>query len=166
MPLVTISYGEKVRTVEAGAGTLLGDAIAASELPLEQPCAGRGTCGKCKVLIETGASPPDEVELENLTSGELAVGNRLACRARVQDDVKVALAPIVVYSNKIFRASTRYKRSDSPLGNRLSTVQMSSRGWRRLPGMRLTPSGCTGWHWPRLTRPSILSSYRSGCASA
>jgi uncharacterized 2Fe-2S/4Fe-4S cluster protein (DUF4445 family) len=97
-------------------GTILGDAIAASELPLEQPCAGRGTCGKCKVLIETGASPPDAVELENLTPGELAVGNRLACRARVQDDVKVALAPIVVYSNKIFRASTRYKRSDSPLG--------------------------------------------------
>jgi uncharacterized 2Fe-2S/4Fe-4S cluster protein (DUF4445 family) len=117
MPTVTVIYGEEVKTVEAAAGSLLGDAIAATELPLEQPCAGRGTCGKCKVLVEEGAAPPDEVELENLTPGELAVGNRLACRARIQDEMKVALAPIVVYSNKIFRASSRYKREkQAPLG--------------------------------------------------
>ncbi len=117
MPTVTVIYGEEVKTVEAAEGSLLGDVIAATGLPLEQPCAGRGTCGKCKVLLETGAAPPDEVELENLTPGELAVGNRLACRARVQDEVKVSLAPIIVYSNKIFRASSRYKREKNvPLG--------------------------------------------------
>lgn len=116
MPEVTVIYGEKSKTVEAALGSVLGDIIAATEFPLEQPCAGRGTCGKCKVLVEAGIGPPDEVELENLTPGELAVGNRLACRARVQDDAKVTLAPIVVYSNKIFRASTRYKRSNVPLG--------------------------------------------------
>lgn len=116
MPTVEVIYGEKLRTVEAAVGSVLGEAIAATELPLEQPCAGRGTCGKCKVLAEAGLAPPDEIELANLTSGELAVGNRLACRARVQDDVKVTLAPIVVYSNKIFRASSRYKRGDMRLG--------------------------------------------------
>ncbi len=116
MPKVIVVYGEKSVTVEAAVDSVLGDAIAATELPLEQPCAGRGTCGKCKVLAEVGLAPPDEVEMANLTPGELAVGNRLACRARVQNDVKVTLAPIVVYSNKIFRASTRYKRGDMPLG--------------------------------------------------
>jgi len=116
MPKVTVVYGEKIVTVQAPVDSIVGGAIAATELPLEQPCAGRGTCGKCKVLAEVGLAPPDEVELANLTSGELAVGNRLACRARVQDDVKVTLAPIVVYSNKIFRASSRYKRGDMPLG--------------------------------------------------
>ncbi|GAB4529106.1 MAG: hypothetical protein Kow0063_05840 [Anaerolineae bacterium] len=116
MPKVTVIYGDKIETVGAEAGSVLGDAIAASELPLEQPCAGRGTCGKCKVLAEAGLAPPDEVELANLTPGELAVGNRLACRARVQADVTVTLAPIVVYSNKVFKTSTRYKRGDTPLG--------------------------------------------------
>jgi uncharacterized 2Fe-2S/4Fe-4S cluster protein (DUF4445 family) len=116
MPKVTVIYGEKVEIVEAAVGSTLGTAISRTGLPLEQPCAGRGTCGKCKVLVEAGAGPPDPVELENLSPGELAVGNRLACRARVQSDVQVALAPIVVYSNKIFRAGTRYKRSDVPLG--------------------------------------------------
>ena len=116
MATVEVIYGEETRAVEAAIDSVLGDAIAATDLPLEQPCAGRGTCGKCKVLAEAGLAPPDEVELANLTSGELSVGNRLACRARMQDDVKVTLAPIVVYSNKIFRASTRYKRGDMPLG--------------------------------------------------
>jgi uncharacterized 2Fe-2S/4Fe-4S cluster protein (DUF4445 family) len=116
MPNVTVVYGEKSRSVECAQGDLLGDVIATSGLPLEQPCAGRGTCGKCKVLVEQGAASPDEIERKHLTSGELAVNNRLACRARVQGDVKVLLAPIVVYSNKIFRSSSRYKYSDVPLG--------------------------------------------------
>jgi len=116
MPNITVIYGEKERSTEAPVGSIVGDAIAKTELPLEQPCAGRGTCGKCKILAEAGLAPPDEIEHENLTAGELAVGNRLACRARIVDDVTVTLAPIVVYSNKIFRASNKYKRGDRPLG--------------------------------------------------
>ena len=116
MPRVSVIFGEKVEVVEAPRGSLLGEAIAASGLPLEQPCAGRGTCGKCKVLVETGVAPPDEVELAHLTPGELAINNRLACRARVEEDTRVVLAPIVVYSNKIFRSSHRYKRVEAPLG--------------------------------------------------
>lgn len=117
MPKVIVIYGEETETKEVKRGTLLGEAIAATGLPLEQPCAGRGTCGKCKVLIEAGIAPPDEVELENLSQGELALGNRLACRARVGEDTRVVLSPIVVYSNKSFKASNRYKREkDVPLG--------------------------------------------------
>lgn len=117
MPSVTVIYGEQQQTVEVSAGTLVGEAVAATGLPLEQPCAGRGTCGKCKVLLEIGAAPPDAIERANLTAGELAVGNRLACRARLIGEAQVTLAPIVVYSNKIFRASNRYKRDkDVPLG--------------------------------------------------
>ncbi len=101
MPQVTVVYGEKVQTVEMRRlDSLLGEAIARTGLPLEQPCAGRGTCGKCKVLVEAGVAPPDEIERQHLTPGELALDNRLACRARVQGDARVVLAPIVVYSNK------------------------------------------------------------------
>jgi uncharacterized 2Fe-2S/4Fe-4S cluster protein (DUF4445 family) len=116
MPTVTVVYGEQAQAVEAAQDSLLGDAVVATGLPLEQPCAGRGTCGLCKVLAEEGVAPPDEVELENLTPGELALDTRLACRARVQGDVRVVLSPIVVYSNKTFQASTRHKRDKVPLG--------------------------------------------------
>ncbi|MFN8441292.1 MAG: ASKHA domain-containing protein [Caldilineaceae bacterium] len=117
MANVTIIYGEKQQTLEVAPGTLVGEAVVTTGLPLEQPCAGKGTCGKCKVLLEGGASPPDEVERANLTAGELAVGNRLACRAQLVNDAQVTLAPIVVYSNKIFRASNRHRRDKNvPLG--------------------------------------------------
>ncbi len=117
MPQLTIIYGEETRTIEASPGALLGDLIAQTELPLEQPCAGRGTCGKCKLLNEGGLAPPDEIEHQHLTEGEIAVGNRLACRARIAGDSRVALAPIMVYSNKIFKSSTRYRRErEVPLG--------------------------------------------------
>ena len=117
MPKVTIIYGEVKQVVQAKSGDLLGDVVASTSLPLEQPCAGRGTCGLCKVLDEGGLSPPDEVEGKHLTPGEIAVGNRLACRARIAGDTTIILTPIVVYSNKIFRASSRYKREkDVPLG--------------------------------------------------
>lgn len=116
MPTLTVVYGEETKTIQVEQNMVLGEAIAATGLPLEQPCAGRGTCGKCKVLIEAGVAPPDEIEYQHLTPGELALDNRLACRARIQEDAKVVLSPIVVYSNKNFRTSHRYKQGSAPLG--------------------------------------------------
>ncbi len=121
MPVVNISYGTTSLSVAVEPGTGLGEAVAATELPLEQPCAGRGTCGKCRVLIERGSagtalSPLDEVELHLLSEAEQAAGYRLACRARVLDDVTVVLAPVIIYSNKTFRASERFRHTDEPLG--------------------------------------------------
>lgn len=117
MSEVSIIYGDEIVRVEGEPDALIGEVIAKTELPLEQPCAGRGTCGLCKILNEKGLAPPDQIERKHLSQGELAVGNRLACRARLSGDARIILAPIVVYSNKIFRNSQRYKRQkDIPLG--------------------------------------------------
>ena len=113
---VTVSYGTDVRSVEVEEGATLGAAVVATGLPLEQPCAGRGTCHKCKAIVQGALSPLDDKEMEGLTEAERAAGYRLACRARVRGDVTVTLAPIVVFSNKIFRACDDYRRPDAPLG--------------------------------------------------
>ncbi|OQX64606.1 MAG: hypothetical protein B6I38_00675 [Anaerolineaceae bacterium 4572_5.1] len=84
---------------------------------MNSPCAGRGTCGKHKVLVEKGGSIPDEIEETYLTKGELAVGTRLACCAKIDGNTQAVLSPIIVYSNKNFKASNRHKRDrDVPLG--------------------------------------------------
>ncbi len=113
---VTASYGNDVRSVTVEADSVLSGAVVAMGLPLEQPCAGRGTCLKCKVMAEGALSPFDEHELAGLTPAERSASYRLACRARVVGAVSVTLAPIVVYSNKIFRAGEDYKRAAAPLG--------------------------------------------------
>jgi uncharacterized 2Fe-2S/4Fe-4S cluster protein (DUF4445 family) len=113
---VTVTYGNDQRSVTVTENSPLGQAVIATGLPLEQPCAGRGTCHKCKVIAEGALSPLDEKELEGLTEAEQAANYRLACRARVLGDVTVTLAPIVVYSNKMFQACDDYKKPDVPLG--------------------------------------------------
>ncbi len=116
MPQLTVIYGDQEKIITIEKGSLVGEAVASSGFPLEQPCAGRGTCGKCKVLVEMGVAEPDEIEQAHLTAGEIALDNRLACRARVMSDARIVLSPIVVYSNKNFRISHRYKRTETPLG--------------------------------------------------
>ena len=117
MSEIRLLLGQESKIVEVKDGALLGDVIAAAGFPLEQPCAGRGTCGECKVLIEHGGNPPDEIEREHLTESELAMGTRLACRAQVEGETQVVLSPIVVYSNKIFKGSIRHRKErDVPLG--------------------------------------------------
>ena len=68
---VTVSYGNDVRSVGVVEGSSLGDAIIATGLSLEQPCAGRGTCLKCKVMAEGALTPLDEHELAGLSSAEI-----------------------------------------------------------------------------------------------
>ena len=67
-------------------------------------------------MAEGALTPLDEHELAGLSSAERAAHYRLACRARVAGDVSVTLAPIVVYSNKIFRACDDHRRAGVPLG--------------------------------------------------
>ena len=112
---VRVSLGDDSRVVSVAPGSTLGSAISASGLPLDQPCAGRGTCHKCKVLAQGALSPLDEEE-EKLSEPERKAGYRLACRARVLGDSSVILAPIVVYSNKTFRACDDYKQPGVPIG--------------------------------------------------
>jgi uncharacterized 2Fe-2S/4Fe-4S cluster protein (DUF4445 family) len=116
MPEITVSYGEDVRSVTVEEDALLGDAVISTELPLEQPCAGKGTCLKCKVMAQGELNPLDELELEGLTAAERAANYRLACRARALGNASITLAPIVVYSNKIFRACNDHRRQGVPLG--------------------------------------------------
>jgi uncharacterized 2Fe-2S/4Fe-4S cluster protein (DUF4445 family) len=113
---VNVSYGTDERSVEVAEGTNLGEAIIATGLPLEQPCAGRGTCLKCKVIASGVLSPLDDREETGLTEAEKASNYRLACRAHVLGDVEVTLAPIEVYTNKAFQTDNAYRRGDAPLG--------------------------------------------------
>ena len=117
MSTVKVFIGEKTTLIDAKDGDLLGDVIASADLPVEQPCAGRGTCGRCKLLVEQGANAPDEIEQTYLSASELSIGTRLACRAKVSGDTQVVLSSIEVHSNKVFKSGSRHKKEKNiPLG--------------------------------------------------
>jgi len=63
-------------------------------LDLHLPCGGRGSCGKCRVTIDSDeVSQPTELEHEALTGEELAAGIRLACQTRVNGDAVITIPP-------------------------------------------------------------------------
>ncbi|GHU66368.1 hypothetical protein AGMMS49983_15860 [Clostridia bacterium] len=69
MANVKLSFPEYGITSEAGKGTNLLDVIRMNELPIEAPCGGRGTCGKCKVRV-------NGLELQ-------------ACKTTVEEDAEI-----------------------------------------------------------------------------
>ena len=56
-----------------------------ARVPLDAPCAGNGTCGKCKVRIMKGRL--DSSKSFYINDVEYEEGWRLACTSRIIDDV-------------------------------------------------------------------------------
>lgn len=89
--LVSVRFEPDGMEVFVPAGTLLSRAAAAAGMPVEMPCGGVGTCGKCRVVVSGSAGEPDDIERLRLGEQLLAEGVRLACRARVSGDVRVTI---------------------------------------------------------------------------
>lgn len=84
---VTFLPEGKIATVKAGSTIL--DAAEQCGIDIDAPCAGEGTCGKCKVRVSSNLSPLDAIEAEMLSGKEIATGVRLACRAKILHETEV-----------------------------------------------------------------------------
>ena len=64
-------------------------------LPLDAPCNGAGTCGKCRVKVEPKyRSRLREAAHEFLTDDERKAGWLLACQTEIHGDLGVDLSPV------------------------------------------------------------------------
>ena len=86
MNSVKINPAGAVVTLEEGA-TLLEAIRLAGDIRFETPCNGRGTCGKCRIIVREGnLIPLTPSEQKALSDREIEDGFRLACCARVAGD--------------------------------------------------------------------------------
>ncbi|MDR0590152.1 MAG: ASKHA domain-containing protein [Spirochaetaceae bacterium] len=92
--------GNEDRSVAVSAGETLLEAAKKANVPLDAPCSGNGTCGKCRVRVLSGES---ESEQNRHVSGEeYAQGYRLACASGVRSDMVVLVPPsALAYQNRI-----------------------------------------------------------------
>ncbi len=95
--LVRIRLHPSGDEVEVALGSALRDVLFA--FGVEFPCAGRGSCRRCRVEVLTGNLPPSEDETQLLSAAELQAGWRLACRGRVEGPLTISVeqhaAPIL-----------------------------------------------------------------------
>ncbi len=78
------------KEIEVESGTNLLKAADQAGLYIEGDCAGKGTCGKCRVKIVKGdPGNPTKAEKKHLSEKELAEGWALSCQKRVKEDLRV-----------------------------------------------------------------------------
>lgn len=83
MPVLTVIRGAEVRRAEFSGEAPLHVLLAQAGFPVQQPCGGRGVCGKCAVRLSGAVSAPN--------AQEQAHGARLACQAQILGDAEVIL---------------------------------------------------------------------------
>jgi uncharacterized 2Fe-2S/4Fe-4S cluster protein (DUF4445 family) len=88
---VPVTFLPADRTVYVLEETRLIEAAADAEIILDSPCGGKGTCGKCRVQIQTQASKPTDSEKAALSHQEISQGFRLACQTTVQGPTKIVV---------------------------------------------------------------------------
>lgn len=59
---------------------------------VEFPCGGQGLCKSCKIRVIEGSLPVSADEERRFTATELAAGWRMACRGRVEGNLRLELA--------------------------------------------------------------------------
>ncbi len=75
-------------------GTRLIEAAAEAGLVIEVPCGGEGLCGKCRVIVTSGAAESTDAERQWFSAKELGAGWRLACQSAVCGPTEVEIPPV------------------------------------------------------------------------
>jgi len=83
--ITVIGYDKKIK---ARSGQSLMNVLRGAGMPVEFPCGGCGTCGKCRVKVNN-PPPPKEEESMLLSQEELTKGIRLACLYTVERDMEI-----------------------------------------------------------------------------
>ena len=90
MPVIKINPSGKTFEYQPGA-TLL-ELLLAEKFFVDNPCNGKGVCGKCRVRIVNGnVGEPCATELKLLSDAELKTGIRLSCLVKPEEDLTVEL---------------------------------------------------------------------------
>ncbi len=90
-----ISFNPAGKTVDVLAGTSILDAARLSGINISAVCGGKGSCGKCRVIINQGnVSPVSENEVTLISSENIEKGHRLACSAFPQSNLKVDIPEV------------------------------------------------------------------------
>ena len=93
--------GKKEITVEGGDS--LHSTLNEKKIYLPSACGGRGSCGFCKCVVDSGGGPILPTEKPFLSADELKNGVRLSCQVKVKEDIKITIREDI-FNIKKFRA--------------------------------------------------------------
>ncbi|HBC86861.1 MAG TPA: metal-binding protein [Lentisphaeria bacterium] len=84
-----VTFPKNDTDVFALPGTSVYECITRAGIRIKNPCAGQGTCGKCRIRILSGKVPPSAQCRKIFSEKELSEGWRLACRSHVSGELSI-----------------------------------------------------------------------------
>ena len=105
--------GEKKEFTAQGGGTLL-SILLENGINIPASCAGRGTCGYCKVNVKKGGGQMLPTEELFISKDERKTGTRLACQVKVKDDIELYVPDLIttvknMAKNNMFDTSLKWQ---------------------------------------------------------
>lgn len=129
---VTLSINHE-RSLNVISGKKLLDYLLSNDIAIPSACAGAGTCGLCKVIVDTGGGEVLPLERTRLTQTEIAQGTRLSCQVSVKGNLSLTL-PTDVLKAKRTRCRIVSSKNVAPLIKELVIEQISGEALVFEPG--------------------------------
>ncbi len=88
---ITLRHGDEKQEFIVQGGNSLLSALIENKAEISSSCAGRGTCGYCKVRVEQGGGailPTEEIFMSRREKKE---NMRLACQVKVKNDIDIVI---------------------------------------------------------------------------
>ena len=90
MPKLTVKPSGRTFEYEPGASLL--ELLLSNDVLVDNPCNGKGTCGKCRIKLVDGQVPPvSDTERRLLSQEDLDQGIRLSCLIDPTEDITIEL---------------------------------------------------------------------------
>ena len=83
--------GDEPTTLSVATGDTLLNTLSRQGVFVSSACGGKGSCGTCKVKVESGGGSIHSTELPFMTYKEACDGVRLACQVKVKQDMSLEL---------------------------------------------------------------------------
>jgi len=147
---ITISPFNTKGRVDKGATVF--EAAAQLGVALRSDCGRKGTCGKCRVVVDNPAhlSPVEKLELEHLSASRLTAGHRLGCQARLTGPVSITVPRGLVSNLEVFTKTAVTGTFE---------VNPAARRFHLSPDSFKPPAPATGAHLPETLIQAAHSTY-------
>lgn len=89
---VAISINDGKKIIHAESGNTLLNTLSQYGVHLSSACGGKGSCGQCKVQVESGGGDMLPTEAVHFTRRQVKEGWRLGCQVKVKEDMSIKVS--------------------------------------------------------------------------
>ena len=114
-----VIFEPEEKKVAVSAGTNLLQASQKADIYINASCNGKGSCGKCKLVIQSGKVDSEKTSL--LTDKEKEKGYVLACQSKIQEDIVVKIPKETI--EKKLKAAGMGKRATKKLSGLVEKIE-------------------------------------------